>query len=53
MSETYVVAQNEDAEKLWNYLVSYRNRMGEKLMESTLTIEPIPLEENITLNAEN
>ena len=53
MSETNVVAKNEVAERLLNYLIAYKTRTGERLLESNITIESIPLEDSITISAEN
>ena len=53
MSDISVVAKNEDAERLLNYLIAYKTRMAEGLLESNITIESIPLEDSITISAEN
>ncbi len=54
MTETNEVATNADAEKLFEYLVAYRKHLNSDLsVADTLTIEAIPIEENITVSVES
>ena len=53
MSDISVVAKNEDAERLLNYLITYKIRIAERLLESNITLESIPLEDSITIGGEN
>lgn len=50
MSETKVVAKNEDAERLWNYIVAYRSRIEGRQLGSNWSLEALPLQEEITLS---
>jgi len=50
MSETNVIAKNADAEKLLNYLIAYKRHLnGEQPVGDSVTIDAIPLEENVTI----
>ena len=50
MSETNVIAKNADAEKLLNYLIAYKRHLnGEQPEGDSVTIDAIPLEENVTI----
>ena len=54
MTETKVVATNADAEKLFEYLVAYKRHLNSDLsVPDTLTIEAIPIEENISVSVES
>ena len=46
MSDETMVAINEDAEKLWKYILAYRNHMGNTTIDSE---QDLPLEDNVTL----
>lgn len=56
ISKTNFLAINEDAEKLWNYILSYRNRLFntppelgiENPLENDISIGVIPLEEVVS-----
>ena len=50
MSETNVIAKNADAEKLLNYLIAYKRHLNcEQPVGDSVTIDAIPLEENVTI----
>ncbi len=54
MNETNVVATNADAEKLFEYLVAYKKHLNCDLsVPDTLTIEAIPIEENVSVSVES
>ncbi len=48
MSDKTMIATNEDAEKLWKYILAYRKHMGNI---ATNSIQDLPTEDNITLGA--
>ena len=54
MSQTNVIATNANAEKLFNYLISYRRHISiEQHVGDEVTIEAIPLEESVTISVES
>ena len=46
MSDKTIIATNEDAEKLWKYILTYRKHMGNISIDSE---QDLPLEDNITV----
>ena len=46
MSDKTLVATNEDAEKLWKYILAYRKHVGYISIDS---IQDLTLEDNITV----
>jgi protein tyrosine/serine phosphatase len=56
MSETTVVATNDDAEKLFDYLIAYRKHLSTQKTDSSnyeVTIGALQLEEDVTVSVEN
>jgi hypothetical protein len=54
MPETNVVATNADAEKLLNYLIAYKRHLNSELsVRDNITIDAIPLEENVSISVES
>ena len=58
ITNTNIVAINEDAEKLWNYILAYRKNLGGTLLDSryerplkdNVSMDVIPLEEAVTVS---
>ena len=46
MSHKTMIATNEDAEKLWRYILAYRKHVGNISIDS---MQDLPLEDNVTL----
>ncbi len=54
MPGTNIVATNADAEKLFEYLVAYRKHLNSNIsVEDIITIDAIPIEEDISVSVES
>ena len=61
MSDKTMIATNDDAEKLWKYILAYRNHMSnttidskqDHSLEDDITVGVIPLEEVGVARAKN